>query len=44
MEPAADINFEGMFPGLDHHGFRYVLYVCGLRELPTQTRLIEFGA
>ena len=42
MEPAADINFEGMFPGLDHHGFRYVLHVCGLRELPAQTRLIEF--
>ena len=42
MEPAADIDFEGMFPGLDHHGFRYVLHVCGLRELPAQTRLIEF--
>ena len=22
MEPIADIDFEGMFPGLNHHGFR----------------------
>ena len=42
MELAADIDFEGMFPDLDHHGFRYVLHVCGLREIPAQTRLIEF--
>ena len=42
MEPAADIHFAEMFPNLEHHGFRYVLHVCGLRELPAQTRLIEF--
>jgi hypothetical protein len=40
MEPIADIDLEGMFPNLDHHGFRYVLHVCRLRELPAQTRLI----
>jgi hypothetical protein len=42
MEPIADINFEGMFLNLDHHGFRYVLHVCGLRELPARTRLTNF--
>jgi hypothetical protein len=42
MEPIANIDFEGMFPDLNHHGFRYVLHVCGLRELPAQTRLIDF--
>jgi hypothetical protein len=42
MEPIADIDFEGMFPDLDHHGFRYVLHVSGLRELPAQTCLINF--
>jgi hypothetical protein len=42
MEPVADIDFEGMFPGLDHHGFRYVLHVCGLWDLPAQTRLINY--
>jgi hypothetical protein len=24
MEPIADIDLEGMFPNLDHHGFCYV--------------------
>lgn len=43
MEPAAaDIDFAGMFPNIEHHGFRYVLYVCGLREIPAQTRLIDY--
>jgi hypothetical protein len=34
MEPVSDIDFEGMFPDLDHHGLRYVLHVCGLRDIP----------
>jgi hypothetical protein len=42
MDPVIDIDFVGMFPGVDHHGFRYVLHVCGLRELPAQTRLIDY--
>ena len=37
-----DIDFEGMFPELEHHGIRYVLHMCGLRDIPSQTRLIEF--
>jgi hypothetical protein len=41
MEPVA-IDFEAMFPDLDHLGIRYVLHVCGLRDIPSQTRLIEF--
>jgi hypothetical protein len=42
MELAADIDFEGMFPDLEHHGFRYVLHVCGLRDILAQTRLINY--
>ena len=42
MEPVA-IDFEAMFPDLDHLRIRYyVLYVCGLRDIPSQMRLIEF--
>ena len=41
MEPA-EINFEAMFPGLEHQGIRYVFHMCGLRDIPSQTRLIEF--
>ena len=37
-----DIDFEGMFPGLENHGIRYVLHVCGIRDTQAQTRLIEF--
>ena len=37
-----DIDFEGMFPELEHHGIRYVLHVCGIRDLQAQTRLIEY--
>ena len=42
MEPAPDIDFEGMFPGVAHHGLHYVLHVCGLREIPAQTCLIAY--
>ena len=37
-----DIDFEGMFPELDNHGIRFVLHVCGIRDLQAQTRLIEY--
>jgi hypothetical protein len=37
-----DIDFEAMFPELEHHGIRYVLHMCGLRDIPAQTRLIIF--
>ena len=37
-----DIDFDGMFPGVDHHGIRYVFHLCGIRDIPTQTRLIEY--
>jgi hypothetical protein len=42
MDPAAVvINLEALFPGLEHQGIRYIFYVRGLRDLPSQTRLIE---
>ena len=38
-----DIDFEGMFRDLEHHGFHYgVLHVCGVWDIPAQTRLIEY--
>jgi hypothetical protein len=37
-----DIDFEGMFPELENHGIRYVLHMCGIRDIPSQTRLIEY--
>ena len=36
------IDFHVMFPGLANNAIRYVFHVCGLRDLPSQTRLIEF--
>ena len=30
-----------MFPELEHHGICYVLHMCGLRDIPSQSRLIE---
>ena len=43
VEPVGrDIDFNVMFPGLEHHNIRYDLHVCGLRDIPSQTRLIEF--
>ncbi len=38
----AVINLDAMFPNLEHQPMRYVLHVCGLRDIPSQTRLIEF--
>jgi hypothetical protein len=37
-----DIDLEGMFPELEHHGIRYVLHMCGIRDTQSQTRLIEY--
>ena len=36
------LNLDDMFPGLEHQRIRYVFHVCGLRDIPSQTRLIEF--
>ena len=41
MEPVK-IDFEAMFPGLEHHGICYVFHMCRLRDIPSQTRLIEY--
>ena len=41
MEPA-EIDFQAMFPDLENHGIRYVFHMCGLRDIPSQTRLIEY--
>jgi hypothetical protein len=32
-----DIDFEAMFPELEHHWIRYVLHMCELRDIPAQT-------
>jgi hypothetical protein len=31
-----------MFLGVENHAIRYVFHACGLRDIPPQTRLIEF--
>ena len=36
------LNLDNMFPGLEYQRIRYVFHVCGLRDIPSQTRLIEF--
>ena len=40
--PAAGIDLDAMFPLLQHQRMRFVLHVCGLRDILSQTRLIEF--
>jgi hypothetical protein len=35
------VNLEAMFPGLEHQPMRFVLHVRGLRDIPSQTRLID---
>ena len=38
-----DIDFAGLFPDIhDHLEMRYVLHLCGIRDIPSQTRLIEY--
>jgi hypothetical protein len=37
-----EIDLEGMFPDLEHRGMRYVLHMCGIRDIQSQTRLIEY--
>ncbi len=36
------INLDEMFPNLEHKPMHYVLHVCGLRDSPSQTRLIGY--
>jgi hypothetical protein len=36
------VDLEAMFPGLEHQPIRFVFHVCGLRDIPSQTRLIEY--
>jgi hypothetical protein len=36
------VDLETMFPGLEHQPMRFILHVCGLRDIPSQTRLIEY--
>jgi hypothetical protein len=40
VEPVA-VNLDEMFRDLEHREMPYVLHVCGLRDIPSQTRLIE---
>ena len=45
MEPkplAGDVDFAVMFPNVDSHAIRYVFHVCGLRDIRSQTRRIQF--
>ena len=41
MEPVI-IDLDLMFPGMEHQKMRYVLHMCGLRDIPSQTRIIEY--
>lgn len=36
------INLEAMIPGLGHQLMRIILHVCGLRDISSQTQLIEY--
>jgi hypothetical protein len=36
------VNLDAKFPELEHQQMRIILHVCGLRDIPSQTRLIEF--
>jgi hypothetical protein len=43
MDPVPAVLFlDEMFPDLEHQSMHYVLHVCGLRDIPSQTRLIEY--
>jgi hypothetical protein len=41
-EPVGDVDFGALFPNVVHHAIHYVFHICGLRDIPSQTRLIEF--
>jgi hypothetical protein len=41
MDIPVMLNLDDMFPGLEHQRIHYVFHVCGLRDIPSQTRLIE---
>lgn len=36
------INLEAMFPGLEHQPMCYIFHVCGLRDIPSQTWLMQY--
>ena len=36
------VDLEAMFPGLEHQPMRFILHVCGLRDIPSQTRLMQY--
>jgi hypothetical protein len=40
-EPVGNINFMVMFPNVENHGIRYVLHICGIRDIPSHSRIIE---
>jgi hypothetical protein len=46
MEPepvAGDVDFAAMFPNVENqHTICYVFQSCGLRDIPSQTRLFQF--
>ena len=42
MDPPVIVNLNQLFPEMEHQPMRYVLHVCGLRDIPSQTRLIEY--
>ncbi|KAI2490029.1 hypothetical protein MHU86_24544 [Fragilaria crotonensis] len=43
MDPPVIVNLDKLFPELQQQQpIRYVLHVCGLRDIPSQTRLIEY--
>jgi hypothetical protein len=39
--PIGNVNFEAMFPGVENHDIRYVLHICGIRDIPSQTKIIQ---
>jgi hypothetical protein len=41
MEPVI-MDLEEMFPDMEHQGMRYVLHMCGLRDISSQTRIIDY--
>lgn len=42
MDLVAVIDFDATFPGVGHHGIRYVLNKCGITDLAAETCLFEY--
>jgi hypothetical protein len=40
-EPIGNVNLTAMFPNVENHKIRYVLHICGIRDIPSQTKIIE---